>query len=71
MKRLVSCQYCGNIHERNYICEEKEIVLNKRQSKLSSSVKDKFRWSKQWKFKRNLIRKRDFTIVSDMHQKSL
>lgn len=56
MERLMSCQYCGSIHNRSFDCGMKP-----KKEKISGS-KDKFRWSKQWKKKREQIRKRDLQL---------
>lgn len=56
---LLSCQYCGCIHDSKDICKQKEEINRRRQSKFNASSKDKFRWSTAWKKKREQIRKRD------------
>lgn len=50
---LVSCKYCGGLHERGTVCPKKP-VDNKKGTKM-----DKFRWSKSWQKKRLEINERD------------
>ena len=51
-----SCSFCGKIHEKNYICPHRP-VKKKRVSEI-----DRFRWSIEWKNKREEIRKRDLNL---------
>ena len=50
---LRSCKYCGRIHDSKFDCGMKP----KREKKITD--KDKFRWSTEWKNKREEIRERD------------
>lgn len=56
MERLISCQYCGAIHDSKFDCGMKP--KNRKQY----GNKEKFRNSKQWKLKRNHIHKRDLNL---------
>lgn len=51
-----SCSYCGKIHEKNYKCPSKP-----RRQKVVTKY-DRFRWSNEWKNKREEIRKRDLNL---------
>ena len=53
---LKSCRYCGKIHDSKYICSKKP----KREKQISEA--DKFRWTKQWQYKREEIKKRDLYL---------
>ena len=55
---LISCKYCGKIHEKKYSCRQKEEDIA-RQGKKKGTREDKFRWSGEWKRKREEIRERD------------
>ncbi|OAS85221.1 HNH endonuclease [Metabacillus elymi] len=50
---LKSCVYCGDIHDRKYVCDKKP----NKQKVISKA--DKFRWTKAWQNKRKYIRDRD------------
>lgn len=50
---LKSCKYCGRIHDSKYDCGKKP------QRKKQGNEKDKFRWSRKWREKRNQIVERD------------
>lgn len=50
---LKSCKYCGRIHDSKYDCGKKP----KRQKPINDI--NKFRWSRQWREKRNQIVERD------------
>lgn len=58
---LKSCQYCGKIHDKKYICREKEQAMRKRQRKRYNE-KESFRGTETWKNKREEIRKRDCQV---------
>lgn len=47
------CKYCGKIHEKSFDCGKKP------QPKKKYNNKESFRWSNDWKKKRNDIRDRD------------
>lgn len=49
-----ACPYCGGIHDRNHNCEKKPEILNRTLCK-----EDIFRWSYDWKMKREYIKRRD------------
>lgn len=50
---LKSCKYCGRFHDSKHDCGKKP----KRQKPVNDI--NKFRWSRQWREKRNQIIKRD------------
>ena len=50
---LVSCKYCSGLHRRGEVCPSKP-VRQKESNKIN-----KFRWSRQWRTKRNQIVDRD------------
>jgi len=50
---LKSCKYCGRIHDSKYDCGMKP------KRKKEGNEKDKFRWSRKWREKRNQIVQRD------------
>lgn len=58
---LISCSYCGKIHEKSYICPQKQQRIAERQS--SRSEKNKriydFHRSQAWKNKSLEIKERD------------
>ncbi len=56
---LKSCTYCGKIHDRKIVCQSKRAAINKRMRKDSSRQEDRFRWSRAWKEKAELIKNRD------------
>lgn len=56
---LKSCAYCGKIHDGKIICQPKEAAINKRMRKDSGRREDRFRWSRAWKEKAELIKSRD------------
>jgi len=65
---LKSCSYCRKIHERNFICPEKEKALKEHHGKKQYKSKyevfketnvDGFRSTKAWQLKRAEIRQRD------------
>ena len=56
---LKSCTYCGKIHDKKYICMEKDMAIRKRQKKDSTMEENKFRWSGVWKRKAEEIKQRD------------
>lgn len=49
-----ACPYCGRIHDRKYHCEKKPGRQSRTQCK-----EDVFRWSYDWKMKREYIKRRD------------
>lgn len=51
---LKSCQYCGRIHERSYVCPKKPV-----RSKYNKTEKDRFRSTNAWAKKRTEIKQRD------------
>lgn len=55
---LKSCHYCGRIHDKNYMCLQKEAAIKSRQKK-KGKKEDRFRSSAEWKWKREDIRIRD------------
>ena len=57
---LKSCHYCGRIHDKKYVCPQKEEAIKRRQKK-KGTKEDKFRSSSEWKWKRD-IRLRDRQI---------
>lgn len=54
---LKSCKYCGRIHEDNITCSKKP----KKKDKVITPDNniDLFRWTKQWRTKRDEIKQRD------------
>ena len=56
---LKSCAYCGRIHDKKYLCTEKERAIKKRQCKDNTKEENKFRWSGKWKKKAEEIKQRD------------
>ncbi|MBQ8960581.1 MAG: HNH endonuclease [Ruminococcus sp.] len=50
-----ACPYCGRIHEKKFKCEKKW----ERCSRKRGSKEDLFRWSYEWKLKREHILRRD------------
>ncbi len=50
---LVSCKYCGKIHDRKYDCPSKPKKIKE------ANEINKFRWSRKWRTKRNQIVNRD------------
>lgn len=58
---LRSCQYCGRIHERSYICPQKAQALKERQKRRTEQNKENydFHRSQAWKEKSRHIRERD------------
>lgn len=58
---LKSCHYCGRIHDKKYVCPQKEEAIKRRQKK-KGTKEDKFRSSSEWKWKREDIRIRDRQI---------
>jgi len=50
---LKSCKYCMRIHDSKFDCGKKP------QRKKLSTDKNKFRWSRTWREKRNQIAERD------------
>lgn len=55
---LKSCHYCGRIHDKNYMCPQKEEAIKRRQKK-KGTKEDRFRSSTEWKWKREDVRLRD------------
>lgn len=55
---LMSCSYCGRIHDSTYVCIEKEKAMSKRKTKLHTDS-NKFRGRHAWRKKRKEIRERD------------
>lgn len=55
---LRSCPYCGRIHEKSYICPQKQQRLAERQKK-DGAKETKFRYTKAWKEKREDVKSRD------------
>ncbi len=53
---LRSCPYCGRIHDRKFICSHKP------KSKKEPTEADRFRWTNNWKKKREEIKKRDLYL---------
>lgn len=53
---LISCQYCGKIHDRKYICDKRP----KRKKEISEA--DRFRRTNRWQKKREEIKKRDLNL---------
>ncbi len=52
-----ACPYCGKIHDRKYVCEKRP--EKRYPSRSSPNREDIFRWSYEWKLKREHILKRD------------
>ena len=53
---LISCQYCGKIHDRKYICDKRP----KRKKEISEA--DRFRRTNRWQKKREEIKQRDLNL---------
>lgn len=51
-----ACPYCGKIHDRKYECEKKPAPQRSRRKGMKE---DAFRWSYDWKMKREHIKRRD------------
>lgn len=49
---LKACKYCGKIHGKKEICSKKPVHQR-------GDREDRFRWTMQWKNKREEIKKRD------------
>lgn len=58
---LKSCSYCGRIHDRKYICPEKQKAGQERQRK-ASDKENRFRWGRSWKQKAKEIKERDLYL---------
>ena len=58
---LRSCQYCGRIHDRKYICPQKQRNILERQEKRNEKNREayQFRDTKTWREKSRQIRERD------------
>ncbi len=58
---LKSCSYCGRIHEKSYVCPQKEQSIKNRQAQRTRRNKKiyDFRRSHKWKQKSVSIRERD------------
>lgn len=58
---LRSCQYCGRIHERSYVCPQKQQRIAERQSSRSKNNKRvyDFHRSRAWRDKSEDIKQRD------------
>lgn len=50
----ISCKYCGRIHDKKFDCGKKPTRIYKPRAE-----NDRFRWSIEWKRKREEIRERD------------
>lgn len=65
---LKSCRYCGKIHKSDFDCGMKP----KFKFKKKVTLNDNFRWTKEWKDKRNEIRQRDNNLcqvcIRDMYR---
>ena len=65
---LVSCKYCGRIHERKFECEPKKKEIEEQKQKRIKKFKKKknyinsFRCTKAWTNKSIEIRKRDLYL---------
>lgn len=55
---LKACHYCGRVHDRKHICQPKKEAQQRRQKK-KDTPETRFRYTKQWKDKRESIRVRD------------
>ena len=49
---LKACPYCGKIHAKNEVCNKKPVHQR-------GDREDRFRWTQQWKDKREYIKRRD------------
>lgn len=56
---LTSCQYCGRIHEKKYICDKKRKAQEERWKKKRETKAFRFRKSYEWTQKSREIRERD------------
>lgn len=56
---LTSCQYCGKIHEKKYICDKKRKAQEERWKKKRETKAFRFRKSYEWTQKSREIRERD------------
>lgn len=54
-----ACNYCGGVHDRNYVCDRKPYTVCKKYYQKRNSREDKFRSSYDWQQKRKYILKRD------------
>lgn len=54
---LISCRYCGRVHDSNYLCDKKPKVVYKK--KKERSKEDRLRGLQVWKKKRKTIKDRD------------
>ena len=51
--RMKSCQYCGKIVPYNHVCDKKP------QRRKKDTLHNRFRWTTDWKNKREEIKQRD------------
>lgn len=51
--------YCGRIHDSEFICQQKQDSIKRRQSKDKDNEINKFHWSGDWRKKRDVIKSRD------------
>jgi 5-methylcytosine-specific restriction endonuclease McrA len=51
-----ACPYCGKIHDKKIVCDKKPAPQRTRKA---NAKEDAFRWSYNWKLKREYIKRRD------------
>ena len=56
---MKSCAYCGKIHDKKMICEERKKAEENRGSRRKNTASKRFRDTNRWKEKSKQIRSRD------------
>lgn len=60
---LITCKYCGRIHDRAYDCGKKPEQKKIWKSQWNNNSEEaRFRWTQEWKDKRDEIRARDLNL---------
>lgn len=59
---LITCKYCGRIHDKYYDCGRKPARKPARGRQGPVTDESRFRWTKEWKDKRDEIRARDLSL---------
>ena len=58
---LKACTYCGRIHDRNTVCQQKAAAISRRQHKSDDKI-TRFRNSPSWKYARRQALIRDINM---------
>ena len=58
---LKSCSYCGRIHDRHTVCQQKAAAISRRQHKSDDKI-TRFRNSPSWKYARRQALTRDLNL---------